>query len=375
MSLKSKMMDICFINGTPHLKTEITNISWRDYMEFALSLTPRKLYKYFPNTVNPDNGRNYSQEALKNNTVYLQSPILFDDPYDSTLCLDEIDFYMARLKHYADLCGFNYDASWDINKIIYEFSLYLCPFLKSQAEWENLFKIKKKENDLVDMTHQVFALKIMNVVLENVNSPTAFYDAFYQALHCEYASKQTDLIKKFRVACFTTNPFSMLMWAHYADSHKGFCVEYAVPVPNEHNIGLLQNLLPVIYSDERVSVLEECLADLKCSKVTDEIASAIYKYGLLTKSIDWLYQNEWRLISLDDMLSDKGGYNCSFFPISKVFLGAKMSGEKRKDIIKICSDRNIPTSCVLPAMSTFAMQECTNRMKNPNCVYNALPVI
>ena len=54
----------------------------------------------------------------------------------------------------------------------------------------------------------------------------------------------------------------MLMWAHYADSHKGFCVEYDIPTPDEHNINLLQNLLPVIYSDERVSVLNECLEDL-----------------------------------------------------------------------------------------------------------------
>ena len=66
----------------------------------------------------------------------------------------------------------------------------------------------------------------------------------------------------------------------------------------------MQNLLPVIYSDERVSVLNECLADLTCPTVTEETMSAIYKYGLLTKSVDWCYQNEWRLISLDDMLSD-----------------------------------------------------------------------
>ena len=366
------MMDICFINGTPHLKREIASISWRSYIEFSLLQMPRKLYKFFPNTVDPENGRNYSKEALTNNTVYLQSPILFDDPYDSTLCLDEMDFHMARLKYYADLCGFQFDSSWDMGKFVYEFSVYLYPSLGDLSAWEHRFQIKKIENDLVDITHQVFALTIWKEVYNNPDSPTVIQEAIFQALHKEYTSKQIDLVKKFRVSCFTTNPFSMLMWAHYADSHKGFCIEYDIPIPDENNIKLLQNLLPVIYSYERISVLDECLADMNSPTVTDEIATAIYKNGLLTKSIDWCYQNEWRLISLDNMLTDEGSYNCTFFPISKVYLGAKMSVEQRKEILTICAERSIPCVCVLPAMSTFSMQECTDKYKNPKCVYKEL---
>lgn len=354
------------------MKKDVANTSWQKYIEFSLLQMPRKLYKFFPNTVDLNNGRNYSQEALTNNTVYLQSPILFDDPYDSTLCLDEMDFHMARLKYYADLCGFQFDSSWDMGKFVYEFSVFLYPYLGDLSAWEHVFQIRKIEDDLVDMTHQVFALTIWNEVFINPDSPTVIQEAVFQALHKEYTSKQIDLVKKFRVSCFTTNPFSMLMWAHYADSHKGFCVEYDIPTPDKHNIKLLQNLLPVIYSDERVSVLNECLADMNCPTVTDDIANAIYKYGLLTKSIDWCYQNEWRLISLDNMLTDEGSYNCSFFPISKVFIGAKMADANREEIIRICNDRNIASVCVLPAMSTFSMQECTDKYRNPKCVYTHL---
>ena len=366
------MMEICYINGKPYPKKDIENTSWQEYIRFSLSVMPRKLYKFFPNTISKSSGTNHSLEALKNNTVFLQSPILFDDPYDSTLYADEQEFHVIRVKYYATLCGFHYEDSWDISRIVYEFLVFLYPFLKSQSELEKVFQIKGNPNDLVDLTHQVFVLTLLNEIIRNPDSPTAFQDAFYQALHNEYISKQTDLIKKFRISCFTTNPFSMLMWAHYADSHKGFCVEYDIPTPDEHNINLLQNLLPVIYSDERVSVLNECLADLTCPTVTEETMSAIYKYGLLTKSVDWCYQNEWRLISLGDMLSEGNGFDCSFFPISKVFIGAKMSEDNRTEIIKNCNDQKIPSICVLPAPSVFSMEECPSKMNNPNCTYKKL---
>lgn len=365
------MMDTCFINGAPYSKKEVANSSWRDYIEFALLQTPRKLYKFFPNIVNPDNGRNYSQEALRNNTVYLQSPILFDDPYDSTLYLDEQAFHEVRLKYYADLCGFQYDKAWDMDRVVHEFGMYLLPHICNQIEWEALFHVDVSKDDLISKSHQVFALDLCNEIIRNSQAKNVLQIAFYHALHQEYLSQQSDLIKKFRVTCFATDPFSMLMWAHYADSHKGFCVEYEIPTPDEHNISLLQNLMPVIYSDERVSVLNECLADLNDSKVSEEMVGAIYKYGLLTKSIDWRYQNEWRLISLDTMLTDEY-YNCKFFPISKVYIGAKMPDDRREEIIKICSSRGIPSTCVTPAFSSFSMQECTGKMINPNCTYKKL---
>ena len=364
-------MDYCYINGVPHLKREVESISWRDFIKFTLLLTPRKLYKFFPNIVNLNNGRNYSQEALKNNTVYLQSPILFDDPYDSTLYLDEQAFHEVRLKYYADLCGFQYNKEWNIDRFVHEFGLYLLPHIKNQSEWEALFHVDVSKDDLLSKSHQVFALSLCNEILRNIQEENVLQIAFYRALHQEFLSQQSDLIKKFRVTCFATDPFSMLMWAHYADSHKGFCVEYEIPTPDEQNITLLQNLMPVIYSDERVSVLNECLAGLNDPKVSDEMVGAIYKYGLLTKSLDWKYQNEWRLISLDIMLTDEN-YNCKFFPISKVYIGAKMPDDKREEIIKICNSRGIPSACVIPAFSSFSMQECTGKMANPNCMYKKL---
>ncbi len=59
-----------------------------------------------------------------------------------------------------------------------------------------------------------------------------------------------------------------------------------------------------------------------------QLIEDIYKYGVLTKSKDWMEQDEWRLVSMGTMLADD--YNCKFFPIQKVYLGNKMENEEKK---------------------------------------------
>ena len=83
------MINDYYINGNTYSKECIASVSWPDYINFALGHMPQRLYKYYPNTIDSKTTRNFSIEALANNTVYLQSPIKFDDPYDCTLCLDE----------------------------------------------------------------------------------------------------------------------------------------------------------------------------------------------------------------------------------------------------------------------------------------------
>jgi len=45
-----------------------------------------------------------------------------------------------------------------------------------------------------------------------------------------YVMKETEklnnLIDSYRFYCFSANPVSNLMWSHYADCHRGFCIEF-----------------------------------------------------------------------------------------------------------------------------------------------------
>ncbi|QPH40098.1 DUF2971 domain-containing protein [Pedobacter endophyticus] len=134
--------------------------------------------------------------------------------------------------------------------------------------------------------------------------------------------------KKLRITCFTQRNDSLLMWPHYAQEHKGICLEYDFR-DVDHVRPLIQ---PVRYSDEvyKVGVLEELdTMALVCSS--------------LVKSSDWSYEQEWRITTF------KQG---DFFPKQvsvpdpvAVYLGSRFdqnNKEEKEELFDFLRDRNIP---------------------------------
>ena len=304
-----------YIRGKQYTFNEIESLKQETFTVSNIQTMPLSLYKYFPNTTDLLSGRNYSQEALENNTVFLQHPSKFDDPYDCTILVDEQEFARHRIAYYAQLCGLEVLPEWDYSKIFYEFSCYLYQGIRAGKTLPDLFPVCLHNNDKFEMQQEIFTLSLQTGLYEFQQSENVWGEVFYKAIHQEFVDLHQSLIQKFRAVCFTESPYSMLMWAHYANNHKGFCIEYEVPPYSESFIHLYHNLMPVIYSDVRVSILDQCLCSLQPPGLTDTILWDIFKYGLLMKSMDWKYQNEWRLISCDNLLASD--YNCKFFNIRK----------------------------------------------------------
>jgi len=344
-----------YIDGNLYSEEEILELTQEKFVLRNISKMPLKFYKYFPNVVSEENGRNYSIEALENNTVYLQSPVYFDDPYDSTIVIDEEEFALRRITYYAELCGFSLNSDWDFGRILYEFSVYLYQQIISGKHLEIIFGIEHNNKNKIDLTHEFF-IKTLQASLQDRDD--AWQYAFYKAIHNEYVLVQENLVKKFKISCFTTTPYSMLMWSHYANSHKGFCLEYEVPPYDSESALLFHNLFPVIYSNKRTSVLEQCISELNSSFIPKDVLWSIYKYGLLSKSMDWKYQSEWRLVSCDSMLASDDNYNCQFFKINRVYLGNKMTKQERLKIIGICRRKNIPYTGVTIEQNKYEMNDC-----------------
>ena len=348
-----------YIRGRQYSSIEIKNLTGEQFAVLNIQTMPTRFYKYFPNIIDSENGRNYSQEALVNGTVFLQQPNLFDDPYDCTIRIDEQEFAHHRIAYYARLCGMEVLPEWDYSKIAYEFSNYLYQGIQTGKNFLELFSVQTENKSVFEQQHEIFALSMQLALLDSQQSESAWGQALYKAIHQEYVEFQEKTVKRFRVACFTESPYSMLMWAHYANNHQGFCIEYEVPSYSEPYIQIFHNLMPVIYSSERVSIIEQCVRSLQPPGFTADILWDIYKYGLLMKSKEWKYQNEWRLVSYDNLLSSDSNYNCDFFKIKKVFLGNRMNSHDRLKIIEISKREKIPYAGVTVAPDKFEMSSCT----------------
>lgn len=97
--------------------------------------------------------------------------------------------------------------------------------------------------------------------------------------------------------CFTQNPNNMPMWAHYANEHQGFCVEYEII--NDYNF------YPVIYVDNRlkfISLFIELFYALLDEKATNEDKHIVLRYIMFLNSFkdsSWKSENEIRAVFLN----------------------------------------------------------------------------
>lgn len=97
--------------------------------------------------------------------------------------------------------------------------------------------------------------------------------------------------REFGVACFTPIWDNGLMWSHYADSHAGYCVEYCV---KEMTVVLKNQGLFSHYHVQYSSTLPRLC-------VSEALFSPHQTLGrmLATKSAEWAYEQEWRLVHLE----------------------------------------------------------------------------
>lgn len=110
--------------------------------------------------------------------------------------------------------------------------------------------------------------------------------------------------ENFGICCFSSVNGSQLMWSHYANSHRGYCLKYRYkdgPLERDDRVPL-----SVEYSSKRpklsyidiLTYMEDSRAGFarKSSAVSDAL--------FYSKSDAWSYEQEWRA----SVVSDKPGY-------------------------------------------------------------------
>lgn len=140
--------------------------------------------------------------------------------------------------------------------------------------------------------------------------------------------------KRYGVLSLCEEPTNILMWSHYADSHKGIVIGI--------NSCVLTNPQQVHYTSKR-PILK---ASFDSSE--EEYKDAVVKL-MTTKAIEWKYEKEWRCIEnlekLTSVTIDKNtlhlDLSLSLDSIKEIYFGAKMSNEN-KEAIKSLFSGNSP---------------------------------
>lgn len=109
-------------------------------------------------------------------------------------------------------------------------------------------------------------------------------------LRIETAERRDRHLRKYmtenaRICSLSEDPCSLLMWAHYGNQMNGLAVEYCFDDTSNHK----KLLYPVIYSKKPYDVTD--LSNYEPGNL--ELACII---SLITKSLEWSYEKEWRLI-------------------------------------------------------------------------------
>ena len=137
------------------------------------------------------------------------------------------------------------------------------------------------------------------------------------------------LIEKNRnsgVVCLSEVCDSILMWSHYAQKHTGVCFEFTRAEDND--LGDEEICSPVIYKRHYPQINLGWLIH-EDGRVMEAM--------MWTKSWEWAYEQEWRLITTD--CGDKE-YPLSW-PISCVILGVRIEDKFKLCIEKLCKERSI----------------------------------
>lgn len=156
------------------------------------------------------------------------------------------------------------------------------------------------------------------------------------------------LINSARITCFSKRDDNLLMWSHYADGLRGFCIEFdpdllLINPPHFTNIYEVEyKETPAIIDTALIAVLQsqiEYHADvLDCRSRGDMIhkyedaldksvlkSNQIFKKMLATKPINWEYEEEIRMITQTIIDSESGNF-FKYPPqaIKSVIFGEKM---------------------------------------------------
>ena len=257
------------------------------------------LFKYMSATT--------ARAVLKNCTLRWSTPGTLNDPYDAQFALHiEVDKEKAK--------GLALDKLWNAF------------YGDAPSAIGNIFGliIHQVRHEFPKLSKSEF----------NKEFGEAFEESFsgvMRALPSVHRDTQA-IMAKSKILCLTETSDGELMWAHYADHHKGIVLRFR-SVPGLDSPWRLARRVSYLENMPRL-LDEEFLSDIWAGhgSITPELVMDRITY---TKSAAWKYENEWRLCSGHGRKADALFEDIPFHPLELdgVIFGCRVSEINRKEII------------------------------------------
>ena len=263
--------------------------------------TPCKLYKYRSFT-------DYSISSLKNSSLFLTKASELNDPFECAVNIMSDEYFFNNLKALA--C-----KTYQEKKIFNDEEI---SFLRSASYLEFFDFIEKRSN--VFNSH--------NGLLEKLTSKTI--KDFTQSVNEKISNKNLENIL---ICALSETNDNSIMWSHYADEHKGFCIEYnfANFAPAPHNSWYLLN--PVLYQDN--------IPNFSNYYSHPNFNNLISTYAAMIKAEGWKYEQEWRLILPWGPIEGKGQLIKAPTPTA-IYIGYRASKDNINSLKEAIKGKNIP---------------------------------
>ena len=297
-------------------------------VEYAHNIIPQKLFRY----------RECSEiqfDAFNKNLIYAVNAQKFNDPYDCLIRYDKQYIYDSISK------GASKEKKQQLRDSLKKGESF--PDFIASLYGEELTKIVKET--------------IINATDEELDNNNLIFgmskEEFFERID-KYIFREAESFsrKSTFIACFSENVKSITMWSHYANSHKGFVLEYnlkgqEIKCDNCSNKftckdRIVHNLYPIIYDNKRYdgTFFVSCFLGRHMglfSKLDDVLfnnKSALYK------SPQWSYEKEWRLF-LDKPNSYGLPYLTAEIPPVAIYYGKDISPINKKILHDIAKEKKL----------------------------------
>lgn len=222
-------------------------------------------------------------------------------------------------------------------------SIAMLPDLLTKTKTQSLSFIVSKESSFTDFTKSLGIETDADEITITKHMLQQYYhekadlaEQMDQNLTIANKNLMNMMDTMFKLGCLCTDYKNNLMWSHYADGHKGFCIKYNFGLDCKELNNIL--ILPVLYDKNRPKIPWDVV--LVANKESPDVKSRGAKHmirSLLTKDDSWRYEDEWRIIISGNSIDP----NILMTPISCIYLGALCSTENKLKILKIAQELNI----------------------------------